>query len=306
MVMTTSVATPREALGRPTLLTRPVLLADRGSDHTDAARRAAADLAAPAGLPLHTVTAWGSPHSRPAAMLTSVPAEAWDLHEESAREAQDEVRRRLAALGATSVSGHLIEGRTADVIVHTAESIDASLVVIGSHGGDPLSNHVLRSVADEVVHAVRQPVLVVRGDPTSWPPRAVIVGDSPSAEVLPAARSGAFLAAMLGIPISLVRALPDHAARSQTDTWSSAAVRGELFARAMRLRRETGMPATSEIVRGDPASALMALAAQTTPPALITLARPTRGRRGLTSLTVNVLHHAAGPVLVVPDPPFER
>jgi nucleotide-binding universal stress UspA family protein len=306
MIMTNQIATPHETSGRPTLLTRPVLLADDGSEDADLARRVAADLAAPAGLPLHVVSAWQLPTAQ-VAPFTTLPANAWEVYEQSARTVQEGVQRQLASLGATAVSGHVGEGMTADVIVHTAESIGAALIIIGSHGRGPLTSHVLGSVADQVIHTVRWPVLVARGDATSWPPHAIIIGDSPSIESLPAARLGALLAGVLGIPVTLVRALSvDGTTPAEADSTSRASAGGELSARAARVQRETGVPVSSQVVAGDPADVLLGLATQTKPPALITVARRPHHPLGMGSVTASVLHHAAGPVLVVPALAFDR
>jgi hypothetical protein len=73
----------------------PVLLADRGSDDAEIARRAAADVAAHAGVPLRLVTAWEVP-----AMARVTPTtgelDVSGVYENSARAAQQGVRDHLA------------------------------------------------------------------------------------------------------------------------------------------------------------------------------------------------------------------
>src|SRR5258708_24798402 len=110
MKMTSQVATPQETPGQPTLFTQPVLLADDGSDEAEVARRAAADLAAPSGVPLHIVTAWTLPATMAAPVAPALPEGAWEIYTQGARETQDLVRRQLASLGATAVTGHVVEG----------------------------------------------------------------------------------------------------------------------------------------------------------------------------------------------------
>jgi nucleotide-binding universal stress UspA family protein len=297
--MTTQIATQDATAGQPTLLTRPVLLADQGSEDASVARRVAFDLAAPSGLPLHIVTAWEWPYAQAVTMLGSFPADARDVYEQSARAAQDEVRRQLLTLGATAVTGHVVEGHAADVIVQAADSIDAALIVIGSHGRGPAASRILGSVADGLINSGGRPVLVVRGDATSWPPTAVIIGDSPVTDGVLAARSGAHLASVLGVPVSLVRAV------DKADISPVEAARGELLARAARTRRETGIAVATEVASGDPAKAVLDLAGRSTPPALITVGHG-HHRLGLGSVAAAILHHATGPVLVVPDAAIER
>jgi nucleotide-binding universal stress UspA family protein len=232
-------------------------------------------------------------------MLGTFPADARDVYEQSAHAAQDEVRRQLLTLGATAVTGHVLEGRAADVIVQAAESIDAGIIVIGSHGRGPVASRILGSVADGLINTGRRPVLIARGDATSWPPPAVIIGDSPAIEGVLVARLGAHLASVLGVPVSLVRAVSDD------DVSSVESARGELLARAARTRRETGVTVATQAVSGDPAKAVQDLAAYTTPPALITVGHG-HHRLGLGSVAAAILHHATGPVLVVPDADVDR
>ena len=54
------------------------------------------------------------------------------------------------------------EGRTADVILETAASSGASLIVLGSHGMSTIQSLLLGGVTYRVVHGATCPVLVVR------------------------------------------------------------------------------------------------------------------------------------------------
>jgi nucleotide-binding universal stress UspA family protein len=74
------------------------------------------------------------------------------LHEASA----------VAAENGVSATTVLLGGSTADEIVAHAESCDADLIVIGSRGHGPVASALLGSVAVGVLHASKQPVLVVR------------------------------------------------------------------------------------------------------------------------------------------------
>jgi len=59
------------------------------------------------------------------------------------------------------------EGRTADVILETAASSGASLIVLGSHGLSTMQSLLLGSVSYQVMHEATCPVLVVKREMTA-------------------------------------------------------------------------------------------------------------------------------------------
>jgi nucleotide-binding universal stress UspA family protein len=72
-------------------------------------------------------------------------------------------RARLAreSAGATVV-GHLIEDGAQRAILQTAASIDADMIVVGTHGRRGLARWTMGSIAEVVVRKATCPVLVVR------------------------------------------------------------------------------------------------------------------------------------------------
>ena len=68
----------------------------------------------------------------------------------------------LAAEQGVTATTVLLGGSTAEQLVAHAEACDADLIVIGSRGHGPVASALLGSVALGVLHASRQPVLVVR------------------------------------------------------------------------------------------------------------------------------------------------
>jgi len=68
----------------------------------------------------------------------------------------------VAAEHGVRASTVLLGGSTANEIVAHAESCDADLIVIGSRGHGAVASALLGSVAVGVLHAARQPVLVLR------------------------------------------------------------------------------------------------------------------------------------------------
>ena len=68
----------------------------------------------------------------------------------------------LAAEEGVTATTVLLGGSTAEEIVAHAEASAADLIVIGSRGHGPVASALLGSVALGVLHASKQPVLVVR------------------------------------------------------------------------------------------------------------------------------------------------
>ena len=69
---------------------------------------------------------------------------------------------RLAEERALRSESRLLVGDPARKIVELAESIQADLIVVGSHGHGAISGALLGSVSRGILHRARRPVLVVR------------------------------------------------------------------------------------------------------------------------------------------------
>lgn len=92
------------------------------------------------------------PHTVQREVAASEAAAAAEL-----RALTDEARGRLGAL-----HEHVGYGRPADEIVRVARELGADLIVIGSHGVDPVAHLFVGSVAERVVRNATCPVTVVR------------------------------------------------------------------------------------------------------------------------------------------------
>lgn len=73
--------------------------------------------------------------------------------------ALDELARTRKGIGQTLVRA----GDARDVILQTAEELEADLIVMGTHGRRGLSRALLGSVAEMIVRTSPVPVLTVRG-----------------------------------------------------------------------------------------------------------------------------------------------
>jgi nucleotide-binding universal stress UspA family protein len=78
----------------------------------------------------------------------------------------------LAAEQGVTATTVLLGGSTAEKLVAHAEACDADLIVIGSRGHGPVASVLLGNVALGVLHASKQPVLVVRCAVPPPPPAA--------------------------------------------------------------------------------------------------------------------------------------
>jgi nucleotide-binding universal stress UspA family protein len=78
----------------------------------------------------------------------------------------------VAAEHGVAATTVLLGGSTADEIVAYADSSGADLIVIGSRGHGPVASVLLGNVALGVLHASKQPVLVVRCAVPPPPPAA--------------------------------------------------------------------------------------------------------------------------------------
>jgi nucleotide-binding universal stress UspA family protein len=291
------VALDQTALGWDRPHAGPVLLADRGSDDAEIARRAAGDVAAHAGVALRLVTAWAVPAFGRVAP-TAGELDVSGVYETSAFAAQKVVRDHLVSIGMLVGAGYVGEGGAVEVVAQTADAIDASLVVIGSRAGSGVGGHLMGLLPERFVRGLRRPVLVVRGESADWPPRSIIILDAEESDDRAVANKAAALARVLGIPAALVRvSAPTSAPRLQRhDAESLKTARDDLRHRAARLEAESGAEITSWVTPGEAALVLPGLASD--PRVLVAVGRPAR-QRGVGRIVSALLHQAAGPVLIV-------
>jgi nucleotide-binding universal stress UspA family protein len=233
-----------------------------------------------------------------------------------------EYLRGVAAgrLAGVTTSQVITNGDACERIVDEAARDEATLVAMTTHGRSGLQRFLLGSVAERVLHATTRPLLLVRAGAVpaaaAAPALRVLVvpldGSAVAEQALPHAVA---LARALRLPVVLVRALPAgvdfalNAGRFEgAERDVAEAVAGEasdyLDAVAARLRAD-GVDAGAQLVHGDVAAALLdwlrGVAGH-----LVVLT--TRGRSGFRRLVLGstanrLVHHAAGPVLVVPARP---
>ena len=134
-----------------------ILLATDGSAASEQAGEQAIDLACQVGARLLVVSVVPGTHGGGSA----AGKEDGDSRDSLAARAQMIVQRAKAA-GANST--FLIwEGEAGEAIIGAADSENADMIVVGSHGRSGVSRFFIGSVSDYVVRHAHCPVMVVRG-----------------------------------------------------------------------------------------------------------------------------------------------
>lgn len=136
-----------------------ILLAIDGSPASEGASEEAIDLAVQvqARLLVISVLAASSRPSEAAPGAGSLP----DSRDSLTTKAQSIVQRAKAA--GANATFLVWEGEPGEAIVAAAESENADMIVVGSHGRSGVSRFLIGSVSDYVVRHAHCPVMVVRG-----------------------------------------------------------------------------------------------------------------------------------------------
>lgn len=108
---------------------------------------------------VHAVTAWQFP---PVTVGMEGLIGNPDVFPEAARRLQNETLQRVDSQGLT-VTGDVVQGHPADVLLRAAE--DSDLLVVGSRGLGGFKGMLLGSVSTQILHHAPCPVLVVRTRP---------------------------------------------------------------------------------------------------------------------------------------------
>ena len=142
---------------------RKVLLAIDGSEESEPASRAAAEVAEGIGAELHVV--YVEPLADFLKNGDGAPGYDHGLYkaiEEKAREKLRKLTWRVKVDGGTVAGAHLRMGGVAEEIVGLAGELEAGLIVVGSRGLGRLRRTLAGSVSESVVRHARCPVMVAR------------------------------------------------------------------------------------------------------------------------------------------------
>ncbi|MEV4416049.1 universal stress protein [Catellatospora sp. NPDC049609] len=279
----------------------PVLAGADGSASALDAVRAAAREAALRRRPLRIVHAfiWPLMH------VDTGPSEAvpeGGLRHDAERILAEAAAAAAAEAPAVEISTDLLTGAPAPVLLHAAR--EADLVVLGDRGLGGFSGLLLGSVAVQVSSHSRTPVLVVRGrrDPAG----PVLLGCDGSAGSTAAVTAAFTAAGLRGAELLAVRVWRESPGVASTPLYDAERARKEeleLLQDALDANRgrHAEVRVRTELVLGRAGHELVRLSGQAQ---LVVVGA--RGRGGFTGLLLGsvsqqLLHHAACPVLIARD-----
>jgi nucleotide-binding universal stress UspA family protein len=222
---------------------------------------------------------------------------------------------RLKKAGLEKVSAHVLEGSIADTLQEHALSTGSDLAVMTTHGRGPVSRFWLGSVADQLVHRLPIPLLLIHTREEAAPPRAepevrnilVALDGTPMAEQI--LQSAGALAKLVGASCTLLRVVPSVTPQvvyteAAVDATLADKIRAEAHVYLQRLAgslRDQGIATQMRIIsHAHPATAILNEAASGE---YDLIALETHGRRGLPRLFLGsvadkVVRGATVPVLV--------
>lgn len=137
-----------------------IVVGTDGSETATAAVRRAAELATADGARLVVTTAF---ERHDGTVDESIPDDVrWMLTDSNAAEAHARAARELAhEVGVSDVVVQAVSGAPAEMLIDTAETFGADLIVVGSVGLTNAAHFILGSVASTVLHHAPADVLVV-------------------------------------------------------------------------------------------------------------------------------------------------
>jgi nucleotide-binding universal stress UspA family protein len=290
---------------------RGIVVGVDGSDPGMCALRWAAAEAKRRSLPLHIVTAY----TIPVFAASSMDAGDATLDDQVIRDGAAEVLRQAAesiADPALEIHTRVESGDPAGVLLELSE--EADLVVVGTRGRGGFVGRLLGSVSSALPAHAKCPTVVVplcveqRPEDSPEVRDTVVVGVDGSERARLAVLVAAELAAARGYTLRIVCALPPV---TGSLAWMPATVDQEALTADVRRQLAAGtrwlkshvpgIEVESEVIEGSPIEVLIRESA--TSALVVTGSRGRGGFAGmlLGSTSQGVLHHARGPVMVVPD-----
>lgn len=229
------------------------------------------------------------------------------LHTRERGDAAEATAARLAALGRTlsgaglAVSTESAEGDPAEAIVRRATELDASAIVMGTHGGRGLERLMLGSVAESVLHRAQRPVATLRGPEHSDGPVRKIVSGADLEDPAPL-RYAAILARRSAADLVIVHAvkgLPEEGGHGLVPASYGPTLLEEArrsLSRAVAFLDASSGRVSTRVVPGSPSHALLRIAEEESADLLVVGVHP----HVLGSTTHPIVRGASCPVLTVP------
>lgn len=288
-------------------MSESVIVGFDGSEGSVLALRWAARAAKDRGRTLDVITTW----SMPAADLgigasSTLQQELLDELRQEAQATNDEGLTIAADMGVNAV-GQLYVGRPAAVLVK--HSVDANLVVVGSHGTGGLTGFLLGSVSRQVATHAKCPAVVVR--PQAADVDGMVVGVDGSPHSLKALEWAFEQASFQGEPLHVLHSweipptwsmveVPSYEPEVLIRDYGNAELRETSEAMAGFRERFPDVQVRQEVMKGSPVKALVKASEHAT--LLVVGSRGLGGFKGLLlgSVSHAVVHKAGCSVAVVP------
>ncbi len=206
------------------------------------------------------------------------------------------------------VSLHWWDGEAAEAIIHFAESKDADLVVMGTHGRSGVARALMGSVAERTLRMCERPLLLVRSGPDTaaptFPPARIVTPTDFSDAAESGVEVARDLASRFGATLELVHSLPLVSGAPFGFDFGGegiAGLVGDLLEAEATNLRDAGAEVTTHLVDAPGATAI-ARVAEERGADLVVIA--SHGRGGVKRLVLgSVAEHTARiapcPVLVV-------
>lgn len=298
-IATEAPASTLAPAGSPAIETGPILLAVSGSSDGVAAARAAGNLASVLAVGLHVVHTW-LPLNLTFGYGGEPPIDIDVAYGEPAAEVLRAQVAELQRAGIQVAGEHLVKGLAPGEISDLAANLGAQLIVTGGRGLGLVKRLVLGSVSQGVARAAHIPVLVVPGRHEAWPPERIVVGFDASGASRSAAEMACAVTRATGAQLIIATVVTTARLGSMMPGVAAAEAEELLLGIASQLREQFAIPVGTAVLGGDPAHALLSLAAGS-PPAMLAVGSRGEGvfrRLAFGSVSTAALQGAHGAVLI--------
>ena len=272
-----------------------VLVGVDNSPNSNIAAAWAVEIARATGAPIRAVTAWTGRAPSDLEGIGDPLAEA-STHARSTGAASSRATQ-LAGLEVTAV-----EGPAAEVLLKTANELDASLIVVGTRGLGPLAGLLLGSVSRQLLFAADRPLVLVPRESTMNPKRLtrVLVGVDCSPVARRVLSWSARFCADLGVSATIVRCADPGCERppgyvERYDEEIKAETEEALVG-----FRDHGVDYTLDVCNSDPRVALPEAAARDGAGLIVIGTRGAGQFSGLGGTASYLVRHSSLPITVIP------
>jgi nucleotide-binding universal stress UspA family protein len=221
-----------------------------------------------------------------------------DMHAQTA----DVAAQSLLDAGLDGIEVIAVRGPVTEVLLETADALDASMLVVGTRGLGPLSGLLLGSISRRLLFTTHRPLVVVPLHSSLSPPALtrVVVGVDCSAIAQRVLSWSATFCANLGVPATIVRCAdpgcerpPGHVARLDDRVRADAE-------EALGSFRDHGVDYTVVVAHCDPRAALLETATSDLADLIVVGRRGAGQFHGLGNTTSYLARHSPIPLTVIP------